>query len=306
MPFSLLLLLTVISFLVSKEICSCYAQQQNSLPVTVSSAVIRGRATEACPAQEEIDAQRNSTKEEIRDLLLQNVIPSLKPQCQCGGGGWTRIAYLNMTDPSQQCPSNWTLHETPVRGCGKTSTTSSDSAFFPSNGRTYSQVCGRVFAYQKGSPHAFLHALSGALIGLEGQYIAGISLTHGSAGSRKHIWSFVSTYNEHDSATYLDWKCSCTDNTYNWTYTTPSFVGNDYFCDSGNHGPAWSYSAYYPNNTLWDGEECGPTSTCCQFNTPPWFCKTLPQPTSDNLELRNSGQGSQEDSIVYLVDIYIK
>ena len=30
--------------------------------------------------------------------------------CGCNSaGGWTRVAYLNMTDPSQQCPSAWTL-----------------------------------------------------------------------------------------------------------------------------------------------------------------------------------------------------
>ena len=43
---------------------------------------------------------------------------------------------------------------------------------------------------------------------------------------------------------------------------------------------------YYPDNDpLWDGEGCGPTSICCDFNNPPWFCKTLPQPTSARLKL---------------------
>ena len=26
---------------------------------------------------------------------------------------------------------------------------------------------------------------------------------------------------------------------------------------------------------LWDGEKCGLTSTCCEFNNPPRFCKEL-------------------------------
>ena len=280
----------------------CSAEGRNSTPPdSVPAVVIRGAVDETCPSREVIDEQRNVTKANVLRILNN------RPLCACGGSGeWSRIAYLDMNDTSQDCPSNWTLHETPVRGCGKTETTSSDSAFFSSNGRTYSHVCGRIIAYQKGSPHAFLHTINGVQVGLERQYIAGISLTHGEAGSREHIWSFVSTYNEHDSNTYLDWKCSCVDNTYNWPYTTPSFVGNDYFCDSGNHGPAWSYTAYYPNNALWDGDGCGPTSTCCEFNNPPWFCKTLPQPTSDDIEVRNSGQGSNEDCIIQLVEIYIK
>ena len=35
--------------------------------------------------------------------------------CSCNStGGWARVAYLNMTDPSQQCPSAWTL-QTPTQ-----------------------------------------------------------------------------------------------------------------------------------------------------------------------------------------------
>ena len=31
--------------------------------------------------------------------------------CSCNNNGWwTCVAYLNMTDPSQQCPSAWTQH----------------------------------------------------------------------------------------------------------------------------------------------------------------------------------------------------
>ena len=37
---------------------------------------------------------------------------------------------------------------------------------------------------------------------------------------------------------------------------------------------------------LWDGEGCGPINACCQLNNPPWFCTPLPQPTTDDIELR--------------------
>ena len=32
--------------------------------------------------------------------------------------GWTRVAFLNMSDPNQVCPSNWTTIGSPVRTCG--------------------------------------------------------------------------------------------------------------------------------------------------------------------------------------------
>ena len=88
----------------------------------------------------------------------------------------------------------------------------------------------------------------------------------------------------------------------------PSFVGNNYFCDTGNPGPGYSRTEVYQDNPLWDGEGCGPTSTCCQLNNPPWFCTTLPQPTTDDIELRICAgleRISDEDVHIQLVDIYI-
>ena len=37
----------------------------------------------------------------------------------CGEGLWHRVAYLNMTDPSQQCPPAWREYNTGgIRACG--------------------------------------------------------------------------------------------------------------------------------------------------------------------------------------------
>ena len=111
--------------------------------------------------------------------------------CSCGGvGGWrTRVAYLNMSDTNQQCPSNWRLTTSPVRGCGRLSGNSytCDSVIYPVNGRTYSSVCGRIIAYQKGVGAAFYRQIHD----IEESYVNGVSVTHGVAGSRKHIWTFA-------------------------------------------------------------------------------------------------------------------
>ena len=74
-----------------------------------------------------------------------------------GEGGWTRVAYLNMSDPSQQCPPELRPYNVSgVRGCGRHLSTSAscDSVTFSTNGISYSQVCGRVIGYQWGSPDA--------------------------------------------------------------------------------------------------------------------------------------------------------
>ena len=73
----------------------------------------------------------------------------------CGSTGWTRVAYLDMSDPSQQCPTELRLYnESGVRACGRrtSSSGSCDSVTFSTNGTSYSQVCGRVIGYQYGTP----------------------------------------------------------------------------------------------------------------------------------------------------------
>ena len=63
----------------------------------------------------------------------------------------------------------------------------------------------------------------------------------------------------------------------------PAFVGNDYFCNSGLHS-AWNWEFTLHPDSLWDGQDCN--SSCCQLNNPPYFSKTLPAPTNDDIELR--------------------
>ena len=292
------------------------AQQQDSWPVKLPQVDVEGRNDGTCSSAEVTEQARNSTKEEIRSILRDTVVPTLDPHspCPCGGPGpWRRIAHLNMSDPSQQCPSNWQLITTPVRGCGRSSYAdhTCDSAVFSSNGAPYSRVCGRINAIHRGTPDGFYSSVDSPRLGLEDDYVAGVSLTHGPAGSRQHIWTFATSLFETDP-NYMSLArhvCPCSNTNFNWPYQIPSFIGNSYFCDTGNSGPGTieSTATSYPDDPLWDGEGCGPTSTCCQLNNPPWFCTTLPQPTTDDIELRICGfHGNyEEDSSLRLVDVYI-
>ena len=127
-------------------------------------------------------------------------------------------------------------------------------------------------------------------------------------GSRQHIWSFIGTFYDQDPNYRTDVSCPCTNTAVHWPYQIPSFINNNYFCDTGNPGPGHNFSGYYIDDPLWDGQGWGGNSTCCEFNTPPWFCTSLPQPTSDNLELRNCYGDSSgiEDKIITLIEIYVK
>ena len=91
----------------------------------------------------------------------------------------------------------------------------------------------------------------------------------------------------------------------------PAFVGNNYFCESGLHS-AWtpvSSEIFYPDDVLWDGQSCISTSTCCQFNNPPWFTKNLPGATTDDIEsvrLCTSYEPEIDDVPIELIELYVQ
>ena len=71
--------------------------------------------------------------------------------CGCDGPStWTRVAFLNMSDPSQDCPSNWTLYSPPFQGCGRTPNMCTfTSIMYSSLSQTYVQptLCCTVGKY---------------------------------------------------------------------------------------------------------------------------------------------------------------
>ena len=268
-----------------------------------SSFPIHLQTNSSTCSTESIEAARRN----VKCLIEQKIANS---PCSCGGDCWTRVAYLNMSDPQQTCPSNWTLSTSPVRGCGRSSSSSltCDSAVYPVNDRTYSSVCGKIIAYHKGVSVAFPSILLNTTIPIEESYVSGVSITHGPPGTRQHVWTFVGALNEIDNEFNGQVNCPCSNTTATWAYEVPLFIGNDYFCDTGNRGPGFSRRAIYLNDSLWDGEGCGSTSSCCEFNSPPWFCKSLPQPTTDDLEIRlcSFGTITHENKTITLIDIYIR
>ena len=229
-------------------------------------------------------------------------------QC-CGGttGGWTRVAYLDMTDPNQQCPPSWQVADTStgVRSCARTNNAgaSCDSAFYPNTGgNSYSQVCGRVIGYQYCTTDGF--EPDG---GIDGNYVDGVSVTHGSS-PRQHVWSFAAGLDDFERA--VSCPCIAAPNLAN--SLVPSFIGEDYFCDTGYISNPFPNCGSVSTNLvvahpLWDGGGCGPTGGCCENNNPPWFCTTLPQPTTDDIEVRICGdQGSGDEEVtVGLIEIFV-
>ncbi len=225
--------------------------------------------------------------------------------CSCStAGGWMRVANLDMTDPNQNCPGGFRLvprTTPPLRTCGRPGPAGCVSTTYPTYGVEYSQVCGRLIGYQDGSPDAFDPYFGNRTLSIDDVYVDGVSLTHGLS-PRQHIWTFV---NAHDEVLSNQAVCPCTRPDLIYTGVVPPLIGQNYFCETGSRQAA-DY-IFYPNDPLWDGQGCARGSTCCEFNNPPWFCKQLPQSTTDNIELRICGNEDieNEDILLQLVEIYV-
>ena len=225
----------------------------------------------------------------------------------CGGviGGWTRVAELDMTNSSHQCPSGLRqCIESNIRTCCITSDSPACSSVIFHVHSLYFKICGKIQAYQLGSPNTFFDNGRGVNLSIEGNYIDGVSLTHGHP--RQHIWTFAGALDE--IGTFPDSNCPCT-NIFQAINASqpPAYVGDDYFCDTASSS-IFTNGLFYRDDLLWNGAGCGPLNTCCSFNHPPWFYKQLPWPTTDDIEMRvcRDQLSNNEDILIKDIEIYIQ
>ena len=209
-----------------------------------------------------------------------------------------RVADIDMTRHKENCPTGFReVTSSGKKMCGGRGG-GCVSTSFSSHGVEYSRVCGRIIGYQFGSPDGFWryhqHQTS-----IDSYFLDGIVLTYGSP--RCHIWSFVAA---HDQILNTIHSCPCTSES-SFPCTIPPYIQNDYFCDSGYHYTTPPPLNYFTNDPLWDGAGCI-RGSCCQFNSPPWFCKDLPHPTSEDIELRLCLDEADEDTVFEVVDIYVQ
>ena len=129
----------------------------------------------------------------IRDDLIHNLTELITNNARytCGDrGGWRRAIYLDMTDTNTNCPSGWNMTGYFKRTCGRATDgyNSCDSVFFPVDGGPYSQVCGRIRAYQYGLPGAF-YGYNEEQTAIDSAYVDGVALMYGSPP--QHIWTLM-------------------------------------------------------------------------------------------------------------------
>ena len=204
---------------------------------------------------------------------------------RCGiRGGWMRVAHIDMTDPDDTCPSPLRTITSPKRMCARSVSTGCSSVTYSTCGIPYTRVCGRAIGYDYGSSNAFSSKSSG----INGAYVDGLSITHGHP--RKHIWTYAAGISEdRDHNKYHTCPCAVHPGP-----DPPAFVGDYYHCESGNTGV--DEAQWYTDDPLWDGKGCVAGNNCCSTSGLPWFCRTLPCETTDDIEVRWCCSGSYKDN----------
>ena len=195
--------------------------------------------------------------------------------CNITSSNWKRIAYFDTTK-GISCPAGLctvTNSSTNQIACGRSVNRGCTSLRFSPNGN-YTNVCGRVRGYQYAYTEVFN---SGSDI--DSPYVHGVSITHGTP--RTHLWSYVTGRSEQNNITIS--RCPCARSDPIDRSDVPTFVGEDFYCESGFSGSnverriAWE-------DPLWDGQGCFASGNqCC--NRYGWFHREIPA-TSDNIEVR--------------------
>ena len=259
----------------------------------IPSVSLTTRNNSSCPPDSHVDAIRSDISTKISGVLTKKMA--------CGTSGWRQVAFLNMTDPDQTCPTAWRLYEQDsTRACGRQASRaeSCNSIQFSTDvdGQAYTQVCDRINGFQYSTPDSGRHVVVPPNIENE-PYLDGVSITYGTP--HKHIWSFYG-----DIAAGGCCSRDHIDNT-----ASLGFIGDNVFCDTGNpNDEPWEDNMFI-EHPLWDGESrCPNDATCCTPHSGPWFHTTLPLPTIADIEVRICGDEStsNEDTPVELVEIYVK
>ena len=218
---------------------------------------------------------------------------------QCGmTGGWTVVVNAH----SYKCPKDWQRFVIPGTNYKAACKPPSDdagcySAMFPTRIH-FKYICGVVDAYTKGTPDAFSQR---PMDSINQPYLDGISITYGTSDKRRHVWSYAVGYSSEDSAADPKGNCPCA------AYPgpkPPSFVRDDYYCNSPTTGIPQPSEYHYQNESLWsDIAYCSEKHSCCAQGEAPYFLRDIPDSSrvdTDPIEVRICTDEGWEDEGIML------
>ena len=227
-------------------------------------------------------------------------------ELECGGhkSGWTTIVKLDASK-GDSCPSGWARITTPgaspkVVCRSGNDATGCHSAIFTTYNTTFNKICGQVKGYQKGSSDGFWSTKFDTK-SINDHYVDGLSITLGNP--RKHVWTYAVGLSDDGNHPGNNCPCAATPGP-----DPPAFVGDHYYCESGNTGDSTS-SEYHTSDVLWDGYGCHhANNNCCTNPDMPWFFRQFSRSMQDYLEIRIcTKEGfSNDDTLVESIELYIQ
>ena len=215
----------------------------------------------------------------------------------CGTvGGWTRLGHLKMSSASKKCPNEQfsyinkgELHLCRIKsdkmGCA--------TASYSSHGIKYSTICGYARGYQKGQTQAFNNYRSPY-----GNYLDGVGIIRYNKSTRKenHVWSYASGRNEKSQGSSA---CPCNKGASKKS-EPPSFVGSNYYCESGTSINYPGVGRFYSQDPLWDGKGFNNRERPCRKGMMPYFKRTYGSATTDYIIVKLCRTGAKRVRDVYL------
>ena len=222
--------------------------------------------------------EKNPMSHDTSGLYLVKTDKTFLAQCDMEfGKGWLKVADFDMTR-GDKCPKEW--RQFLVNGIGVCRSPSDNagcySTIFTVNNTKYQKIRGFVRGYQKGdtdnfNPHEGVKSINEA-------YVDGVSITLGKI--RKHVWTYVAGISDSNGHSTSNCPCSKTPGP-----APPAFVGEHYYCESGDNGQP--SNGYYTDDPLWDGAGCvHAKNTCCNIVGLPWFLREFPTMQHEDIEVR--------------------
>ena len=204
----------------------------------------------------------------------------------CSGvpGKWRRIAYLNTNENPVSCPDNFEVRDPNSNPplCRRTSANKGcNYVMYPSNGISYSQVCGTVRVHPEGTPDGFDTFVDRSI------YVDGVYLTYGDSYNRNHIWTYTAATTVARNSRGCD-QCN---------HMKPSNIpGTNFTCTSAH----CSDSGNCFSNTLWGNE----AQQCFGDET---FYRQLSESTTDNIQMRvcRDEPRQDEDILISFVELFV-
>ena len=144
------------------------------------------------------------------------------------------------------------------------------------------------YGFSQGSTNRYISDTTSPTV--NGVYVDGVSITLGNP--RKHVWTYAVGLSE--SVNRENSNCPCTKGSKE---TVPAFVGNNYYCESGNPSGI-NNSMLYTDDVLWDGRQCPNDDSCCDKTGQPWFFHQLPISEDQHLEVRICQDQPNDDEAI--------